>query len=496
MTTTMRQAQRWLHWLPLLGGLALVWQVRDTPWTPLAFVRVDGLSAFFLLLALLALALETAPLRRPGPALALLLPAFCLTGLLPIALVYLGLALLEPGVRRLISAHRATTRLEGLRRAGTQTLEAFAPLIAAICLLLGYGALTLQGAVSYDQRSAGVALSSLPFWFVLLAAVVPLLPLGPTSNGPLAFVARLAWFYPLLRLYSLGPWNSGWSFAVLLLGGAAALWAAVDTVLSPDVVQRTNRARACLLALGLAAFGLSSGAGLAAGCYCALAALLIQSAPEDPAHLQAVTQGAEQSDPTDDTSTPLPTTQTSLLASSWLLTPAMPLGAPFVAIWLVVGAAVAGGVSALAGVAWLAALLLALAPTLHTTPPTDRRMGGLSLVLGVGAPLMLLLAVEPLILQLQGGLTPYGDIVIWPWVGLATLDAARTQVAGLPSLAVAGLMLVLSALAYLVGRLYAWSPADNPQSPPPAGLLEQLRHEVPWLGHTHPTKQERPIDGE
>ncbi|GAB4197820.1 MAG: hypothetical protein OHK0022_16440 [Roseiflexaceae bacterium] len=492
MTTTIPQPQRWLRWLPLLGGLALAWQVRDTPWTPLAFVRVDGLSAFFLLLALLALALEPAPLRRPGPALALLLPAFCLTALLPIALVYLGLALLEPGIRQLIAARQgATTRLGELRLAGTRTLEAFAPLLAAACLLLGYGALALQGVASYDQRSAGVALGSLPFWFVLLAALIPLLPLGPAGGGALALAARLAWLYPLLRLYSLGPWNSGWSFAVLLLGGAAALWAAVDALLSPDAGQRTLRARTCLLALGLAAFGLSSSAGLAAGCYCALAALLLQHAEENPA---PAPNPSTDTTPTTQHSTL--NTQHSPLASPWLLTPAVPLGAPFVAVWLVIGAAVAGGVSALAGVAWLAALLLALAPALHPTPPSGRRAGGLSLALGIGAPLVLLVAVEPLILQLQGGLTPYGDIVIWPWVGLATLDAARTQVATLPSLAVAGLMLVLAALAYLLGRLRAWAPADGPQSPPPTSLLAELRREVPWLGRARPTEEERRVDGE
>lgn len=486
--TTIPQPQRWLRWLPLLGGLALVWQVRDTPWTPLALVRVDGLSAFFLLLTLLALALEPAPLRRPGPALALLLPAFCLTALLPVALVYLLLALLEPSVRRLVSARRAATQLEGLRLAGGLTLEALAPLLAAGCLLLGYGALALGGAASYDQRTAGIALDSLAFWFVLLAAVIPLLPLATTGPGPLALAARLAWLYPLLRLYSLGPWNSGWSFAVLLLGGGAALWAAADALLSPRFEQRAARARACLLALGLAAFGLSSGAGLAAGCYCALAALLLQYAPEDR------TPSPKQ--PTDsDPTTQHSTLNTQLLSSPWLLTPAVPMVAPFVAVWLVVGAAVAGGVSALAGAAWLAALLLALAPALHPTPPADRRAGVLSLALGVGAPLVLLLAVEPLILQLQGGLTPYGDIVIWPWVGLAAQDAARTSVAALPSLAVAGLMLVLVALAYLIGRLRSWVPADGPQMPQ-TDLLEQLRREVPWLGRARPTEEERRVDGE
>ncbi len=495
MTTAIQQPQpwlRWLRWLPLLGGLALVWQVRDTPWTPLAFVRLDGLSAFFLLLTLLAMALAPAPLRRPGPALALLLPAFCLTALLPIALAFLGLALLEPGVRRLASERQAATRRAGLRRAGAQTLEALAPLLAAACLLLGYGALALGGAASYDQRAAGVALGSLSFWFVLLAAVIPLLPLTPVGGGPLALAARLAWLYPLLRLYSLGPWNSGWSLAVLLLGGGAALWAAADALLSPGFEQRAVRARACLLALGLAAFGLSSGAGLAAGCYCLLAALLLQYAPEDSA------PPPEPNAPTSEQ----PATQHStrntqhVLSSPWLLTPAVPMAAPFVAIWLVVGAAVAGGVSALAGAAWLAALLLALAPALHPTPPAERRAGGLSLALGVGTPLVLLLVVEPLILQLQGGLTPYGDIAIWPWVGLAALDAARTPVAALPSLAVAGLMLVLAALAYLVGRLRGWAPADGPQSSPPADLLDQLRREVPWLGRTRPAEEERRIDGE
>ena len=57
--------------------------------------------------------------------------------------------------------------------------------------------------------------------------------------------------------------------------------------------------------------------------------------------------------------------------------------------------------------------------------------------------------------QLQGGLTPFGEIELWPWAGLIAFDAARQPVATLPSLALVGLMLILSALCWVALRLAA-----------------------------------------
>ena len=196
----------------------------------------------------------------------------------------------------------------------------------------------------------------------------------------------------------------------------------------------------------------------------------------------------------------------------WLLSSAIPLTAPFVAAWMLMGASVAGGVALLAGVAWLVALLHGLAVALWNgaAPSATHRpllvAGILSGVLGVGAPPIVRLLILPIVAQLQGGLTPFGDLNIWPWVGVAASDAAHTQVTTLPSIAIALLMLVLSALVYVVARLRVFRRAEvaPPSEPlaaavPASALLSYLRDEVPWLGGllgAHPRSQRQPGDGE
>jgi hypothetical protein len=48
-----------------------------------------------------------------------------------------------------------------------------------------------------------------------------------------------------------------------------------------------------------------------------------------------------------------------------------------------------------------------------------------------------------------------GEIALWPWAGLIALDAARQPVASLPTLAMAGIMVILAALAWIGVRLLA-----------------------------------------
>jgi hypothetical protein len=335
---------------------------------------------------------------------------------------------------------------------------------------------------------------------------------------------RIAWLYPLVRLYSLGPWNNGWSFATLLLGGAAALWAAAAAL-----ARRPARRELTLLSylgLALAGMGLGTGAGVAAGCYGLLAYMILALRPTtDPGPpFDKLTDRRNEGDRR-------PTTAESVLPEAadslphhftpsslhWLLSGAIPFTAPFVAAWMLVGASVASGVALLSGAAWLILLLNGMTATLSsdTAPPDARRplivAAAASVVLGVGAPLVVVVLIQPVIEQLQGGLTPYGDINIWPWVGLATIDAAHAPVTTLPSIAVAALMLVLSALVYLIARLRdAWATlapageADHPVSTVEAaphrlsGLLARLRDEVPWLGAIGPraADEERRVDGE
>jgi hypothetical protein len=282
----------------------------------------------------------------------------------------------------------------------------------------------------------------------------------------------------------------------MLLGGGVALWCACSAL-----AERKARVEAIYLALALAGLGLSTSAGLAAACYGMLAYLVL-----------AIGQGdwrlAITDDPGSDSISNLQSPISKLLP--WLLSSAIPLTAPFVAAWMLIGAGVAGGVVLLAGVAWLVALLhgLILARWNDAEPRQARQpllvAGAASVLLGVGAPLIVRALIQPVVAQLQGGLTPYGDVNIWPWVGLASSDAAHTQVTTLPSIAIALLMLVLSALVYVVARLRKLAgntdqeATDRAAAPPPA-LLSNLRDEVPWLGGLlgrDPSSQRQPGDGE
>ena len=549
------------HWRTLLacaaalGALALLWATRAAPLQPAPVVRVDALSAFFCFALLGGVALAAVAQPTGGPtgwrtpaALALLLISWGTTLTPIIAGMYLLFALLgvsrpttnDPfddaqGRQRPTTDDRRPTTddrrptppstssragdsgdnkrgLAGRARQIWQTIRrglAAAPnLVAAGALLVGYGALAARGALRYDARTAGAALDSFVFWFVLLAAVIPILDFrfqmldlstGPRSKIRLFDLFRIAWLYPLARLYSLGPWNTGWSFATLLLGGGAALWAALAALTRPT--DQHSRAPRSFLGLALAGLGLGTGAGIAAACYGMLAYLILTIGGWDT-ETTAEKQGMEVSQSQVSRSPSLPVSW-----SRWLLSGAIPLTAPFVAAWMLVGASVAGGVALLAGVAWLVVLLSGLTAALDGAQAKgDRRAllvaAGASVTLGVGAPLFTSALIQPAIEQLQGGLAPYGDVNIWPWVGLATIDAAHTPVTTLPSIAVAALMLVLSALIYLIARLRgAWAPETTPAGTPTAGLgalLAGLRDEVPWLGTLapRPADEERHVDGE
>jgi hypothetical protein len=94
---------------------------------------------------------------------------------------------------------------------------------------------------------------------------------------------------------------------------------------------------------------------------------------------------------------------------------------------------------------------------------------------------------------------------IWPWVGLATADAANQPVTTWPSIVAALLLLVVGALAYTLARLRGEAelpaPEPAPASPPatPAELLARLRSDVPWLGlllAPDPPAEEPDLDAE
>jgi hypothetical protein len=512
----------------VLSALALLWRVRDTPLALDAFVRFDALSAF-LLFALFGgstLALVARPNTfslqglRAAAALGALGLAFSTTLTLVIVCAYLALALVTLDWQALAppaeDRHLASAKRVGrmLRRA----VRVAPTLLAAACLLLGYGALALRDAARYDDRTAGAALDSFAFWFVLLAALIPLIPMSSAEDQapggknqaaiqPLWFLVygarffHFAWLYPLARLYSLGPWNSGWSFATLLLGGALALWCACSALAQPQAAARNVRIQSIYLALALAGLGLSNSAGVVAACY-GILVYLVLVVGRGSASLEII--DGEIDDPISNLQSPV----SSLLP--WLLSSALPLTAPFVAAWMLIGASVAGGVSLLAGVAWLVALLHGLAVALWygAIPAPARRpllvAGVVSVVLGVGAPPIARLLILPVVAQLQGGLTPFGDLNIWPWVGVAASDSNHTQVTTLPSIAIVLLMLVLVALVYVVVRLRQLHrnepPAEQPEVVVPMStLMGDLRDEVPWLGGllgANSRSQRHPGDGE
>jgi len=322
--------------------------------------------------------------------------------------------------------------------------------LAPLGVLAGLALIGLTGgAWNYGAPLAGAGLNSVSFALILVAALLALDAPALAGERAPASVSLLAsgCLYALARLFSLGPWNLGWLLATLLMGGLLALWAAWRAALAP-----AERAGPWLgLALGgmaIAGTGLGSPAGLTVTGY-----VLLLAPP--------LCLGLER-----------PVAGTRAL---WLLSAAVPLSGPFVAGWLAIAAATAAGLPALAVALWLAALLMALPPARLALAPVAPSPGdgngggeeglapaarawlaaGCSAGLGPGAPLLLMGLLAPVTAQLEGGLTPFGEIVVWPWAGLIAFDTTRQAVATLPSLALAGLMLILSALCWTTLRLLA-----------------------------------------
>jgi hypothetical protein len=325
-----------------------------------------------------------------------------------------------------------------------------------------------------DDPLAGAALDSMVFAAILAGVAGALLLPEPGSGQadsesgarPDAHTGlfRAMWLLPLMQLYSLGPWNEGWSLATLLLAGAALLHAAGAALTARSASECHTHILRMYRALALAGLGLSTSGGIAAAGY-VLLLLAVWSASAEPL--------SEPADPGNQFIRRLYASAVGL--TPWLVSPAFPLSGAFVAVWMLLGAATAGGVSLLGGIAWLAALIAAVALILpgrgHASPIPATAM----LALGVGAPLVLRLLIQPAVEQLQGGLTVYGDVQVWPWIGMTMVDSARRQVLSWPTLGVAGLMLVISALVFLLRRYPAlFGPPGDPQIPPADRSAQQV----------------------
>ncbi|PDW04223.1 hypothetical protein [Candidatus Viridilinea mediisalina] len=303
-------------------------------------------------------------------------------------------------------------------------------LVASLAAAGGLILLGLQsGAWHYAAPMAGSGLNSLSFGLLLLAATIGSGGLDLVRGRVPQFdpLINVACLYCLLRLFSLGPWNIGWLFATMLVGGAIVLAAAWQGAVAPSNETAAWQG-GYLSGLIITGAGLGSDAGIILATYSLLLMPIVHfslSQPQAP-HW-----------------------------SYWLLCAALPLSAPFISAWLAVAAALAGGMTLLAVSLWAAALLAALPVArlarqgAQPTSLLHYQTIGLGVGVALGAPLIIPNLLAPIAAQLQSGLTPFGSIELWPWAGLMALNAARQPVATLPSLALLALMLILAALCWL-----------------------------------------------
>lgn len=412
--------------LPLLAALALLrWlpSIAEQPFTGVLILpwRLDALTLIFLLA--LSLSIAIVPLRARHTPLAigflvLLIPALLLEHVLalPVALLIIGAA---------------------LRR--------WRWLGAALVLLIGLLWLYLSGGAGWNDPAVAAALNGPRFGLLLLAAWIGLdlypLSLIREPHDPLRLALTPIWLLPILRAIALGPWSDGWALAALLIGCVAALWAAATALWAAHDHDRQEQAATSWLGMALACIGLLTPVGVAAALWLTLI---------------------------------YPIGLALLLGDRrWRLWAGpLPIGATFVGCWLAQGATAASGAFVPGAAIWLAALIggLATVRLWRAAPDDDPLLGalidrssqrfggwlvGLTLLLGILAPLLLSRLIVPAVDLLQGGLTPYGLIDIWPWVGAAALDAGQRRVAVLPTIAVTALALIQGALVWMTARLLA-----------------------------------------
>lgn len=449
----LRVIQRILQGLPLVGALLLLARYGPTittawpagvwpaPWRLDALALVFGLS----LCASVALVAWNGPRHNSLPwadtlcalaALGVLLPALLLEHLLalPAALVVVGVL-----------------------------LRSWRWAIAAGALLTSLILLRISGGTTWQAAQTASALTP-PVFLLLVTATCIGLPSYPAGlvqerSDRVRLMLQPIWLTPLLRTFEWGPWNSGWSVAVVLLGGATAVWAASTALWTESPAERVERIAGTWQGLALACVGLATPVAAASALWqvvmYALGLALLQ---------------------------PYATERDS--SSLWAAP--LPPSATFVACWLAQGAAAASGAFLLAAALWVATLLSGLA-VLRLTGKTATRLGvsGVlltvcSIALGILAPLPLRWLIMPAVELLQGGLTPFGLLDIWPWVGIAALDAGQRRVAVLPSLAVVLLALVSAALVWLLARFFGWNAPESPEQPTTGEGWAAMREDVWW----------------
>jgi hypothetical protein len=448
-------ARRSCQVAPLLIALALltlVPQIAIAPLSGILFVpwRLDALTLIFVVSLCLGVALPA--LHSPAASLpswrAILLAlarlAFLIPALLVEHLLGLPLALLVVGVL-----------LRNWRWGA-----------AASVLLCGLLLLRMAGARSWYEPQLLAALTSPVFLLLITSACagLPCYPAALVNEQPRTeqLMLQPIWLLALLRTFSWGPWNSGWIVAVVLIGGATTVWSASIALWTDSERERVERVAGVWLGMALACVGLATPVGIASALW------LVVVYPLGLALILPVQRN-----------------------SSRLWAAPVPPSAIFVGCWLALAASAASGAFLLSAMIWFASLIYGLA-LLKNTPRSGNSWSGapvlllvLLLAIGVLAPLPLRWLIMPAVELLQGGLTPFGLLNIWPWVGIAALDAGQRRVAVWPSIAVTALTLVGAALVWLLARLLGWpAPVVEEHDNSEPGVWTELRNHVWWARGT------------
>lgn len=271
---------------------------------------------------------------------------------------------------------------------------------------------------SWQAASVAVQLNSSHLGLILFGVA---LAFGcwpwPQQATPPASTLALANLTIVLRLYSLVPLDWAWTAVAALIGAGSAIWFAWQLLPPQALEQRRGLAAQVLWCLVLATSLLASEAGIAATWALALVACLAHPLLQQHSNLAS-------------------------LVPLWM------------ALWLTAAASLAGGLALLSWLCWLMLMLLTLS-TFRLPPQISRwqwPLMALQLAAGLGMPFVLELLLKPVWRELGAGLTVFGRLDIAPWTGLATRNPGSQVVATMPSVVLAGLLLVGIAISYLAHR--------------------------------------------
>lgn len=354
------------------------------------------------------------------------------------------------------------------RRSLFQTLrQSLAVMLAGLALLVPEAVpevvlLCVVSLLLLDQLGWGWYLALLVFGIAAFApATIPLLPalimaafVGVVEGQWKFRTLSPLWLLLLLRSLADGPWPLQWTLLVPLVGIATALWSVAGAFVEdgPARVRRLSRA---MLMLGFAASGFGTTLGVAAALWIILMYDLFLLWSDDSE------RGAR----------------------------VVPIMALLLAVWWAAAAA-AGARSMLpAAAAWLVGIVGSVAVLLWPRSESEGRfrVGGWDVMLllvvvaaSVTGGVLTRFAAEPVAAQLGAGLSAFGLLDTWPWIGVAGLDPGHRRVATLPLVPLVVLLFVLAAAAWLTRRLWSQSAASSPEQPASIELADMARR-VWWL---------------